>query len=51
LPGPLGCKKLYKAAEEAFKALAIHFNLRDVEKSGKWSVGRLEESRAHADIE
>jgi len=36
-------EKLYKAAEEAVKALTIHFNLKDiledVEKSGRWSVG------------
>jgi hypothetical protein len=41
-------EKLYKAAEEAVKALATHFSLRevleDVEKSGRWSVGRLEKA-------
>jgi len=41
-------EKLYKAAEEAVKALTIHFNLKDiledVEKSGRWSVGKLEKA-------
>ena len=41
-------EKLYKAAEEAVKALTTYFNLReileDVEKSGRWSVGRLEKA-------
>jgi hypothetical protein len=41
-------EKLYKAAEGAVKALATHFSLRealeDVEKSGRWSVGRLEKA-------
>jgi hypothetical protein len=41
-------EKLYKAAEEAVKALTIYFNLKDiledVEKSGRWSVGRLEKA-------
>ncbi|MCS7366850.1 MAG: PaREP1 family protein [archaeon YNP-WB-062] len=41
-------EKLYKAAEEAVKALATYFNLKDiledVEKSGRWSVGRLEKA-------
>jgi hypothetical protein len=41
-------EKLYKAAEEAVKALTIHFNLKDiledVEKSGTWSVGKLEKA-------
>jgi cytochrome c peroxidase len=41
-------EKLYKAAEEAVKALATYFNLREVledaRKSGGWSVGRLEKT-------
>jgi hypothetical protein len=41
-------EKLYKAAEESVKALATYFDLRevleDVEKSGRWSVGRLEKA-------
>jgi hypothetical protein len=41
-------EKLYKAAEEVTKALATHFNLRDiledVERSGRWSVGKLEKA-------
>jgi hypothetical protein len=41
-------EKLYKAAEEAVKALTIHFNLKDiledVEKSGTWSVEKLEKA-------
>ncbi|WP_288104763.1 PaREP1 family protein [Thermofilum sp.] len=41
-------EKLYKAAEQAVKALTIHFNLKDiledVEKSGRWSVGKLEKA-------
>jgi len=41
-------EKIYKAAEEAVKALTIHFNLKDiledVEKSGRWSVGKLEKA-------
>jgi hypothetical protein len=41
-------EKLYKAAEEVVKALTIHFNLKDiledVEKSGRWSVGKLEKA-------
>jgi hypothetical protein len=41
-------EKLYKASEEAVKALAARFNLRevleDVERSGRWSVGRLEKA-------
>ena len=41
-------EKLYKAAEEAVKALTIHFNLKDiledVEKSGTWSLGKLEKA-------
>ena len=38
-------EKLYKAAEEAVKALAAYFDLKDiledVERSGRWSVGKL----------
>ena len=38
-------EKLYKAAEEAVKALATYFDLRDilegVERSGRWSAGKL----------
>jgi len=38
-------EKLYKAAEEAVKALAAYFDLKDVledvERSGRWSVGML----------
>jgi hypothetical protein len=45
---PQASEKLYKAAEEAVKALAMYLNLRevleDVEKSGRWSVGRLEKA-------
>jgi exonuclease VII small subunit len=41
-------EKLYKAAEEVVKALTVHFNLesvlRDVERSGRWSVAKLEEA-------
>jgi len=41
-------EKIYKAAEEVVKALTIHFNLKDiledVEKSGRWSVGKLEKA-------
>jgi hypothetical protein len=41
-------EKLYKAAEEAVKALTTHFNLKDilvdVEKSGRWSAGKLEKA-------
>ena len=41
-------EKLYKAAEEAVKALTIHFNLKDiledVEKRGTWSVEKLEKA-------
>jgi hypothetical protein len=41
-------EKLYKAAEEAVKALTIHFNLKDiledVEKSETWSVEKLEKA-------
>jgi hypothetical protein len=41
-------EKLYKAAEEAVKALTTYFNLKDiledVEKSGRWSVGKLEKA-------
>ena len=41
-------EKLYKAAEQAVKAFTIHFNqkdiLEDVEKSGRWSVGKLEKA-------
>lgn len=41
-------EKLYKAAEEVVKALAVHFSLRDileeVEKSGRRSAGRLEKA-------
>jgi hypothetical protein len=38
-------EKLYRAAEEAVKALATYFDLRDipegVERSGRWSAGKL----------
>jgi len=41
-------EKLYKAAEEAVKALALHFNLSDVvervEKRGRWTVTELEKA-------
>jgi hypothetical protein len=41
-------EKLYKAAEEAVKALAAYFDLKDiledVERSGRWSVGKLEKA-------
>jgi hypothetical protein len=41
-------EKLYKAAEEAVKALAAYFDLKDiledVERSGRWSVGKLGEA-------
>jgi hypothetical protein len=41
-------EKLYKAAEEAVKALTTYFNLKDiledVERSGRWSVGKLEKA-------
>jgi hypothetical protein len=41
-------ERLYKGAEEVVKALAAHFGLRDiledVEKSGRWSVTRLEKA-------
>ncbi len=41
-------EKLYKAAEEAVKALATYFDLRDilegVERSGRWSAGKLEKA-------
>ena len=41
-------EKLYKAAEEAVKALTIHFNLKDIledaEKSGRWSFEKLEKA-------
>ncbi|AGT35922.1 MULTISPECIES: PaREP1 family protein [Thermofilum] len=41
-------EKLYKVAEEAVKALTTHFNLKDiledVEKSGTWSLGKLEKA-------
>jgi hypothetical protein len=41
-------EKLYKAAEQAVKALTTHFNLKDiledVEKSGTWSLGKLEKA-------
>jgi len=41
-------EKLYKAAEEVVKALAVHFSLGDileeVEKSGRWSAGKLEKA-------
>jgi hypothetical protein len=39
-------EKLYKAAEETVKALAIHFNLisiiKSVDESGRWTVTDLE---------
>jgi hypothetical protein len=39
-------EKLYKAAEECVKALAIHYNLSDilevVEKRGRWTVTELD---------
>ena len=39
------CEKLYKATEEAVKALALYFNLREilesVERRGRWSVNEL----------
>jgi hypothetical protein len=38
-------EKLYKTAEEAVKALAIHFNIKEfldaVERRGRWSVVEL----------
>uniref|UniRef100_A0A7J3X5H4 Uncharacterized protein n=1 Tax=Thermofilum pendens TaxID=2269 RepID=A0A7J3X5H4_THEPE len=41
-------EKLYKAAEEAVKALALHFGLSDilekVEKRGRWTVTELEKA-------
>jgi hypothetical protein len=41
-------EKLYKAAEEAVKALAAYFDLKDiledVERSGRWSVEKLEKA-------
>ena len=41
-------EKLYKAAEEAVKALALHFGLSDilgkVEKRGRWTVTELEDA-------
>ncbi len=41
-------EKLYKASEEAMKALAIHFNsskiLTSIERRGRWSVTELEEA-------
>jgi hypothetical protein len=41
-------EKLYKAAEEAVKALTTYFNLKDiledVERSNRWSVGKLEKA-------
>jgi len=41
-------EKLYKAAEECVKALAMHFNLEDilrsVKKRGKWAVADLEKA-------
>ena len=41
-------EKLYKAAEECVKALAIHYNLEDVLKSvesrGRWTVKELEKT-------
>jgi hypothetical protein len=41
-------EKLYKAAEECVKALAMHFNLEDilrsVEKRGRWAVADLEKA-------
>jgi hypothetical protein len=41
-------EKLYKAAEECVKALAVHFNfdgiLRKVEERGRWSVTELEKA-------
>jgi Archaeal PaREP1/PaREP8 family. len=41
-------EKLYKAAEECVKALAMHFNLEDILRSveiwGKWTVADLEKA-------
>ena len=41
-------EKLYKAAEEAVKALAAYFNVKDVlnvvEKRGRWTVTELEKA-------
>jgi len=41
-------EKLYKAAEEVVKTLAIYFDLREIledfEKNGRWSTGRLEKA-------
>jgi hypothetical protein len=41
-------EKLYNAAEEAVKALAAYFDLKDiledVERSGRWSVEKLEKA-------
>ncbi len=41
----VGLLKFYRAAEEAVKALATYFDLRDilegVERSGRWSAGKL----------
>jgi ribosomal protein L13E len=41
-------KKLYKVADEALKALAYHFDLRNVLKKvggrGRWTVTELEEA-------